>query len=227
MSTNTSPSMGIVVPVVLSEPGPAWATEIYNALFTTIDGHDHTAGKGKLITPPAMNINADLTFASFNATTLRSARFAVQAAPLALGPDIACLYSSPTGTGDLYWNDSSGAQIRLTQNHLPANTPAFTGPVTGTGRTVTTTYTVDSITSDYALFADTTGGAFNMTLPTPTAQRMLRIIDVKGNFQTAALTLVPHGAEKINGLNANKVLTAQWSQWEIISNGTDWFVSGD
>ena len=37
---------------------PDWATRIYNALFTTIDQHDHTSGKGVLITTAALNVNA-------------------------------------------------------------------------------------------------------------------------------------------------------------------------
>jgi hypothetical protein len=111
MSTQTSPNMGIVVPVVSSELGPAWATELFNALIATIDAHNHTSGKGVQVPTAGININADLGFGGFNATNFRSVRLANQGSPLALGPDIGCLYESG---GELWYNDSSARQVKLT-----------------------------------------------------------------------------------------------------------------
>jgi hypothetical protein len=216
-NTVVSPNMTITVPVVLTDPGPDWATRIYNALFTTIDQHDHSAGKGVQITPAGMNITADLAFGSFNATALRSTRFTNQGAPLALGPDVGCVYEA---NGELYFNDSSARQVRITN----------TGIVNGTSfaRVVNAAYTVDSTAGappDAQLYCNTTGAAFNLTLPTPTLGRALVVIDQAGQFNTHNLTLVRHAAEKINGGAASKVLTVNFGVYLVYSNGVDWFVS--
>lgn len=225
MATQTSPNMNIVVPIASSELGPAWASELQTALYTTIDQHTHASGKGIAITPSGLNINADLPFGSTNnATLLRTVRLVLQAANPSLGTDIGCIYEGPTG--DLWYNDSSGAQIQLTANHTVKSASALTGPVVGTTRTVTTTYTVDSITPDYDLYCDTTGGAFTVTLPTATVGRQLAIIDAKGNFGTANLTVTTTGGAKIAGLSTVKVLSAPWSVFQLKSNGTDWFGGG-
>jgi hypothetical protein len=65
------------------------------------------------IGPAGMNINADLAFNGYNATTFRSVRFTAQGSPLGLSTDKGCIYESGV---DLYYNDGSGNQIRLTQS---------------------------------------------------------------------------------------------------------------
>jgi hypothetical protein len=224
MSTTTTPNMGMVLPVPSSEPGPAWATELITALTSKVDAHNH-AGIGLTLGTSALNINADLPFnTNYNATLLRSTRYVSQSAVLSLGTDIGCLYNFG---GLLYWNNNAGTPIQITTAGGAVNSAsALTGPVVGTARTVTTTYSVDSVTPDYYLNCDTTGGAFNVTLPAPTTGRTLVLNDVKGNFGVATLTLVPHVAEKINLIAANKLLTAAGAQYLIQSNGTDWFVAG-
>jgi hypothetical protein len=75
MPNTPSPNMGIITPIVSSpgtDPGPTYATTVNTALGTTIDQHDHTSGKGKLITTAALNINADLTFNSHNITSVNT-----------------------------------------------------------------------------------------------------------------------------------------------------------
>jgi hypothetical protein len=221
---NTSPNMTIVVPIPSVQTGPQWATDLYNALYTTIDQHNHQSGKGVPINSAAIVINADLSWAGFNITTLRTARFQLQASNPSLGTDIGCLYEGPTG--DLWYNDSSGAQIQLTASHAIKSASALTGPVTGTTRNISTTYTIDSITPDYELYASTSGGAFSVTLPAPTAGRQLLLHDGGYSFGTSALTLVQHASEKISGVAASKVLSATGATYLISSNGTDWWVEG-
>jgi hypothetical protein len=224
MGTTTTPNMGMILPIVLSELGPAWASELIAALTARVDAHDHTAGKGVTLQTSSIAVNADFPFVSFNATQLRSARFTQQASALVLGSDVGCLYDV---LGNLFWNNAAGTPVQLTNGASVNSASALTGPVTGTQRTVATTYAVDSITADFELFVDTTGGAFTITLPVPTAGRQLLIVDSKGNFATAALTISPHTVEKINGLAATRLLTAAWAQYEVSSNGTDWFLVGN
>jgi len=123
MSTVLSPNMSLPVPVVSTEPGPAWANDI-NACMSILDQHSHIAGSGVQITPAAMNINADLTFGGFNATTVKSVRFQSQGSNLTSPSDIGCLYEK---NADLYYNDGVGNVIRITQS----------GSVTGAAGTIT------------------------------------------------------------------------------------------
>ena len=84
------------------------------------------------------------------------------------------------------------------------------------------------LTTDSTIFCDTSGGAFTLTLPSPTTipGRIFRVIDSTGFFDTNNLTLAPNGAEKIEGLAASKVLQTAWGWFTITNNGTDWFVGG-
>lgn len=98
------------------------------------------------------------------------------------------------------------------------------GGINGTVRTSSSNVTVDTTTTDYIIFADTSGGAFTVTLPTPTAGRILFIKDSTGSFNTNNLTVARHAAEKIEGLAASKLLTTNWGSYQFTSNGTDWFL---
>lgn len=104
--------MNLVVPTVGVDPGPDWATNL-NSSLTLIDQHNHSSGSGVPITPAGLSISSDLTFLSNNATNLRSVRLQPQASPLAQPADLGCLYEVGV---DLYYNDGSGNQVRLTQS---------------------------------------------------------------------------------------------------------------
>lgn len=131
MSTITTPYMGLVLPVPTAELGPAWALELNNALganalISGVDGHDHSPGKGVLITPSGISINADLPMGSNNLTSPRSIRLLNNASPItASSPDLLALYASGA---DLYYNDGNGNQIRITQS---GNVSGSAGTITG------------------------------------------------------------------------------------------------
>ena len=83
-----------------------------------------------------------------------------------------------------------------------------------------TPYTILS-TDDY-LYVDTSGGAITMILPNPTTFTFAKtyyIVDSTGSFNTNNLTLSPHGAELLEGLNANKVFSTQWGGWTVATDG--------
>jgi len=105
-----TPNMNLSLPTVSTTPGPQWASDINTAL-STVDSHNHTSGNGVQIPSSGININGDLTFNSYNATTLRSVRFASNPSVLSLGTDLGCLYNV---NGNLYWNSGAGAQVQLT-----------------------------------------------------------------------------------------------------------------
>lgn len=113
-----TPLMNLDLPTVGpgGTAGPQWATKI-NAALTLLDSHDHTTGKGVKITPAGLNINSDLAIgtsdAPKNLTSVKSLRFVSQSAVLASGDDKSCFY---VVDGDLYYNNSSGAAIQLTDD---------------------------------------------------------------------------------------------------------------
>lgn len=218
-TTQTSPNMGIVVPVVGVEPGPTWASDLYTALFTTIDGHDHTTGKGKPIVPGAMNINADLPFGSNNATALRSARFAGLVSPLSGGSDLDCVYAATNSnpTTELWYNDSAGRQVQLTG--VGALFPRLNC------RTVTGNYLIDSTPGfggDTVILCNF-ASPFTVTLPTGTPGRQLIVADISGNAQTNPITIGRRGAETLDGVASGKVLAANWGNVHLVCyDGTNW-----
>jgi hypothetical protein len=105
-----TPLMNLPNPVPGTDPGPDYADNL-EACFDIIDGHNHSVGSGNQINPSGIVINADLPFASNNATLLRSVRFIAQGSPLSGAQDLGCLYEAGV---DLYYNDGSGNQVRIT-----------------------------------------------------------------------------------------------------------------
>lgn len=119
MSITNSPNMLLPVPTVGQEPGPQFATDINNCM-ALIDAHDHTPGRGVQLTPASFNINSDVTFQDNNLTFVRSVRFQPQPSPLSGIADIGSVYVSGA---DLYYNDTLGNQVRITQSGAVAGTP--------------------------------------------------------------------------------------------------------
>jgi hypothetical protein len=104
-------------------------------------------------------------------------------------------------------------------------TTSYVGGVAYTTITVSNTNrTLDTTTADNIVFVKTSSAPVSLTLPAPTNGRHFRIVDINGTLSTNNLTLVRNGSEKINGVASSKVFTTNWGQWEIFSDGTDWFV---
>lgn len=90
--------------------------------------------------------------------------------------------------------------------------------------TKTANYTI--LPTDGTIFADSSGGPFTLTLPSPTGLggKIFRIIDSTGSFATNNVTLAPSGGEKISGLATSKPLQTAWGFFTVTTNGTDWFI---
>ncbi len=114
-----SSDMSLPIPNVGVAPGPNYASDV-NGCLTIIDSHDHSFGKGVLITPNGLNINIDLPINNNNLTLIRSTRFFPQLAPLSNVDDLGCLYEAGV---DLWYNDGIGNQIRITQSGGVAGSP--------------------------------------------------------------------------------------------------------
>lgn len=220
-NTVTSPNMNIITPVTGVEVGPAWASELQAALFSTIDAHDHSSGKGVQVTPAGLNINADLAFGSNNGTALRSARFTQQASPLALGPDVGCLYDV---LGDAYWNNASGTAIQLTKNG--AVNAQFQSLNTKTN--VTGTYTVLS-TDTFGQYFVNSAAPVTINLPAASAKPLgtvYEFVDVTGSTESNIVTFVPNGTDNINGANVNLVWAQNRGRLIFTGDGaSNWYVT--
>ena len=119
MSVINTPNMSLTIPLVSTQPGPAYATNVNNSL-TILDSHDHTSGNGVAVPTAGLNINADLTINDFALTDAGHIDFTVQGSPLAGASFPGTVYVSGV---DLYYNDINGNQIQLTAGGQP-NTAA-------------------------------------------------------------------------------------------------------
>lgn len=198
-----TPNMNLTVPIVGITPGPDYANQV-NGDFNILDSHDHSTGKGVPITPAGMQISSDLNFQNNNATTLRTARFSSQTAPLSAALDLGCVYNV---LGDLYYNDGSGTQIRITESGAVAGTPGsisnLVSPASAGYNAVTDTFVWQSNTNvpahldagnlvmhnfsgTYAnkltLTAPTLSSSYALTLPTIPGQEQFLSIDTSGNI---------------------------------------------
>ena len=108
--TTTTPNIGLILPDVSLTVGPTWAS-LLNAALSALDSHSHASGSGVRITPSAINISSDLTFASNNATNLRSLRLFNNSAFTTGVNDRTCFY---TLNNELYFIDGAGNTIQVT-----------------------------------------------------------------------------------------------------------------
>lgn len=81
-----------------------------------------------------------------------------------------------------------------------------------------------SAVSGNTYLCNTSGGAFNVTLPTPVSGAFINIKDSTGSFNTNNLSILRNAAESIEGLAATKVLQTNWGAWSFFSDGTNWFM---
>jgi len=133
-----------------------------------------------------------------------------------------------TTNGDLLYENSgeqrlpigTGGQVLTVAGGLP--TWATPGAVT-----IFDVFTVSSSTtmvSGRTYLANTSGGAFNLTLPSPAASAFVRIKDRNGTFRQFNLTVVRSGSENIEQVAANYVLDSDFGSWTFVSDGTNWWI---
>lgn len=208
MANTTSPNMGLIVPGIGTEPGPTWASDL-NASLGILDQHNHTSGQGIQIPTNGLNINADLPFNGSNARALKAVIFNSQSSPIgASAPYLGCIYVSGV---DLYYNDGSGNQIRLTQGGSITGTSGsianLTSPASATYVSGTSTFVWQSAASTPAnldaasiilrnLTASSNGvtlspvnslsSNYTLVLPTPPASQSFLAIDNGGNITANA-----------------------------------------
>ena len=210
-----SPNMSLPLPVVGQEVSPTWASDI-NAAFSQIDSHNHSQGQGVQIAVSGLNIATDLPLNSNNLIAVRSTRYTPQSVSLSSVYDLSCVYVSGV---DLYYNDGSGNQIRITQSgSVTGASGTITGLPSGTASAAYAagTFTFQSATSTSAALscgpitiarqvasgkavtlavATTTPVSYTLTLPAAApALNQVPISDNSGNLSWTNGSLVPLGA---------------------------------
>lgn len=99
------------------------------------------------------------------------------------------------------------------------------GGINRTIRTITANLTVDTTTTDDIIYCNA-AGAITVTLPTPTAGRVLTIKDISGGATTNNITIARHAAENIEGLASSYVIQVSYETVIISSDGTNWWIIG-
>jgi hypothetical protein len=102
--------MGLELPTLHVTQDPVWSQELLDDL-SLLDAHNHTLGNGVQIPTAAININADLSFSSFNSVSTRSFRFVNEGAVLSTASDLRCVYVK---SGDFWYNFSSSQHVQIT-----------------------------------------------------------------------------------------------------------------
>ena len=125
---------------------------------------------------------------------------------------------STPSKGDIYY-DSNTDTIQL-----------YTGSVwvalsTGsTGGISTEAKSGDFTAADGKTYLVNTSAARAVTLPAAAANISFRIKDVSGLCNTKNITITRAGSENIEGVGANRVLSADFGSWFFVCDGTDWWM---
>ena len=246
-ATMTSLDMGLPIPIVGVELGPTWALNI-NACLTIIDSHDHTAGNGVLITPNGLNINTDLNFLGNGSTNLKYTRFNAQGSPLAGALDVGELYVSGV---DLYYNDISGNQIRMT---IAGGVNAGTGSISNMTPPASATYVAGNSTFVWQSAVNTAanmdfasiilrnltlnsfgltlsppnamGADYTITLPTLPASQSIMTIDNAGNIATPAVYPLPISAIVVGAFDLKSQIFNSSGTWTAPAGITEIIIYG-
>lgn len=147
-NTTISPYMNLLLPIPGLETGPQYAID-NNTAFSLVDQHTHIPGQGLPVPTAGLNINADLSFASYNAINLRSTRYTNYGAPLNLVTDLNCI---SVVNGDMYFNDGVGNKIQMTLAGS-VNTSS-SGNISGMGAT-TASVVYTSIDHTFSFYSNT------------------------------------------------------------------------
>jgi hypothetical protein len=137
------------------------------------------------------------------------------------------LQFSTTPTGSVTSTESmrvASSGVTLGPQSSSTAVHQINGGLSGTTNTITSaTYILDSVTTDYIVYTNSTSTAITLTLPAPTNGRILVIEDKAGTAGTNNITVNPHSSETING-KSSFVISQNYGSIRITSDGTNWFI---
>lgn len=134
-----------------------------------------------------------------------------------------------TTTGDIIYSSSgttasrlgigSSGQVLTVSGGLPAWATNTLTPVSPTSKT--TTYT--ALTTDEVILADTSGGAWTLTLYAASSNGGRRLTVIKTTSDTNALTIDGNASETING-NTTTTVNTQYETLVLYCDGSNWLI---
>lgn len=213
----TTAYMGMDLPIVGTTAGPLWATKVNTALTDKVDLHDHTSGKGTRVPTLGILINADLEFNGYDATELRSTRYEQQAS-VAASDDVACCYVL-SSTGDLYYRNAAGTEIRLTSGGAvnAAGLSANTYP----GAAKVANYAILPADTQTLFHFNTTGATRTATLPSAAAISAGRFYLIGSSTGANGVIIAADGTDTING--AASITVRGWGAAYVVRvSSTTW-----
>jgi hypothetical protein len=89
-----------------------------------------------------------------------------------------------------------------------------------------TPYAMATSDNNKTFLVNSANGAMQFNLPAPVINFNFKIKDVGGNFNINACTFHRHSTENFAGLAADYVATAANGEWQVVTDGTNWFITG-
>lgn len=120
---------GLQNAVVGVTTGPTWANTV-NTNFTLIDSHDHSPGNGVQISLSSCTVNSNFSMSGFS--LLNTNHIQLTDSTSSITSDKLSLYSSG---GDLFYINSSGNSVQVTNGNSPAGGNGSIDGLAGSGGT--------------------------------------------------------------------------------------------
>lgn len=121
-------------------------------------------------------------------------------------------------------NGTSAGTWDISYTGAPSGGGGGSGMAAGGASTKSANYTIITGDAGKVFLAQSTGGAFNFTLPAASSGFVFTIKDSQGTFGTNNVTLVRAASESIEGVAASFVMSAAWGSWTFFCDGTNWFI---
>lgn len=206
--------MNLDLPTVSVTLGPEWATML-NAALTTVDTHDHTSGKGKLITVAALSINDDLSFESHAASDVLQLGLEDN---VSSPPEPLQVYAKD---GDLYYNNGSAVPVQITDGGSVVTVPSTVQALERIE--VATDTTIGS--SDTTVYVSVDASApRTITLPLASAVaggRLYIVKDATEESETNTLTVALSGSDTFPDGSTSLDFDSDGAAFCFIGNGVD------
>ena len=210
----TTTNMALSLPTTSVTPGPTYA-DLNNSAFDLVDAHDHTTGKGVRIPSAGLGINATVEFNDNGASEITFLAFTASAAPSATK----AVYVN--SSNDLYYRNASGTSVQLTSGASIASVGSGVITYSLLGAYP---YSVTTGNAQQILGVDT-GSARTLNLPAATNAMAFWVKDVIGSAATNNISIVPAGADTIEGVASTWLMDSNYSVHGFVSDGTSkWFV---
>lgn len=207
--------MNLTLADVSQTLSPLWA-QIINAALQGVDLHDHTQGNGAKITPAGLTINSDLDLVNNRLLNILAAALV----------NVSILDTSKAGSlqrigTNLWWVNSAGAGVQITSGTSVVSTGSGALSVS-----VPSGYPYNVVVGDaQKVLTIDTSSARTLNLPAASNVMYFIIKDGTGSAQTNNITVVPNGADLIDGINGAFVIYSNYGALPLISDGVSkWYV---